>query len=464
MTLKERLAQLEAIAKRTDEQEAELTKVRAEYEKELQDRKKADEDKKLELERVKAENAELKRQAEIKDLASKYDVDEELRDKFVADKEKSADEFVRAILDKKAEKTPALDVKVGDTPNREAMLTEIGDFVAARMGVDVDLAENTFRGATLVDVAKSIIGASGFQMSREEILERAMVTTDFPALLVESGNRRLEQEFDAQALTYQMWVKEVDVPDFRVNSDIIRGSAGGRLDKVTENGELVQKELSENKETWAIETFGNSFTVTREMMINDDLGAFSDLLQEFAMLAGNTANGRTYDMLRHTGDYSAYTMADGYAIFDATHHSNLGTTAFSADALSNARTAMRKQLALDGKTPLNITPSYLIVAPELEQSALQLLNSAASTADNKNSTVYNPHYKSLTLIVDAELATANEWYLATNRRTIKAGYLAGTGRRPVLKTNTVSIARTIFDGVFDFGLMAEDYRGLYKGK
>ena len=78
--------------------------------------------------------------------------------------------------------------------------------------------------------------------------------------------------------------------------------------------------------------------------------------------------------------------------------------------------------------------------------------------------MYNPHYKSLELIVDAELATADEWYLVANRRTLKVGYLQGTNRRPVLKTNTASLSRTIFDGVFDFGSMAEDYRGMYKGK
>jgi len=464
MTLQERLAKLEAIAKRTSEQEAELTKVRAEIKKiEDEAQRKAQIDAE-ELQRVKAENAELKRQEQIRAIATKYGASDELREKYVGDKELTVDAFTRAILDEKAKETEPANVQVGDTPNREAMIREVGDVIAAKMGVDVDLKDNSVRGASLVDVAKLITGTQGYGRSREQIVERAMVTTDFPALLLESGNRKLVQEFDAQPHTFKMWITETDVPDFRPNTEIVRGTTGGRLDKINENGELKQKAVSEHKETWAIESFGNSFTVTREMMINDDLGAFSGMLQEFATLAGNTANGRAYDLLRQTGDYSNYKMADGFNIFDAINHFNVGGVAFSSQALSDARVAMRKQVALDGKTPLNITPQFLVVAPELEQQALELLNSAASIEDAKNNKVYNPHYKSLQLIVDAELATADEWYLMASRRTLKAGYLAGTGRRPILKTDSSSLARTVFDGIFDFGLMAEDFRGMYKGK
>lgn len=465
MTLKERLAKLEAIAKRTEDQETELKKVRADIAKEEAERAKKEADDKAELEKIRKENAELKRQAEITKVASIYSVDEDLTRSFIEDETKDVNDFTRAILDAKQKETQPANVQVGETANRADMLKEVSDVIALKVGVrEVDLKGNTFRNATLFDIAKAITGKSGFEESREQIIERAMVTTDFPALLLESGNRKLEQEFDAQQLTYKMWVTETDVSDFRTNKDIVRGSNGGRLDKITENGELKEKALSENAETWALESFGNSFIVTREMMINDDLSAFTSMLEEFSILSGNTANGRVYDLLRKTGDFSGYTMADGYNIFDNTNHGNYGNVAFSSSALSDARVAMRKQKGINGNTPLNIVPEYLIVAPELEQSALELLNSSASTADNKNSTVYNPHYKSLKLIVDAELATADEWYLATGRRTIKAGYLSGTGRKPVLKTNTASLARTIFDGIFDFGVMAEDYRGLYKGK
>ena len=102
-----------------------------------------------------------------------------------------------------------------------------------------------------------------------------------------------------------------------------------------------------------------------------------------------------------------------------------------------------------------------MVAPEQEITALTLLNSLGSTTDSKNSNVINPFYKAMTVVVDSEL-DAGAWYLAGGNRTIKAGYLSGTGRRPIVQLDNTSLTRTVFQGVFDFGVVAEDYRSLYK--
>lgn len=62
-----------------------------------------------------------------------------------------------------------------------------------------------------------------------------------------------------------------------------------------------------------------------------------------------------------------------------------------------------------------------------------------------------------------ELSDADAWYLAAARKTIKVGYLQGSNRRPIIE----EVARSPINGieyemVFDFGLVAEDFRGLYK--
>jgi hypothetical protein len=86
---------------------------------------------------------------------------------------------------------------------------------------------------------------------------------------------------------------------------------------------------------------------------------------------------------------------------------------------------------------------------------------ASASIDTTNPALQNPFQNSMTVIVDAEL-TAGAWYVAGDRRTIKAGYLAGTGRRPIVQLDTTSLTKTVFQGVFDFGVVAEDYRSLYK--
>jgi hypothetical protein len=91
-----------------------------------------------------------------------------------------------------------------------------------------------------------------------------------------------------------------------------------------------------------------------------------------------------------------------------------------------------------------------------------LLNSVGNVKDSKNSAVVNPLHGKLQLIVDAELADG-ECYVAAGRRTIRVGYLEGTGRKPMLKINETTLIRTTFEGVFDFTVYPEDYRGLVKG-
>lgn len=123
---------------------------------------------------------------------------------------------------------------------------------------------------------------------------------------------------------------------------------------------------------------------------------------------------------------------------------------------------MRSQTAQNGTTRLNIAPKFLIIPAELETTARILLGSMGNVTDNKNAGVVNPYQGVVDIIVDGNL-TGTEWYLAHSRRTIKAGYLAGTGRRPLLQVDRNALSNTSFEGIFDFGVMAQDYRGLYKG-
>lgn len=454
--IKKRIEELEAIAKRSEKQEEELAKLRGDYEAAVAAAKEREAE-------VAKREAELKRQNEIREIALEMEAPKELVDEFIGDETRTAQDFTRALLKRMKEETPI--VRGGTRPNEKEMRSEIKDALVVRLGGTVDgFEQNQFAGASLLDMARAITGYNGY--SRTELVKRAMVTTDFPLLLVDAGNRTLEQEWDAQEHTFRQFVNEVDLPDFRPTTDITRGAAGGRLDKIVQNGELKEKQLAENGETWKLSSFGNKFILTREMLINDDLGAFNDMLSDLAFLAGNTANGQVYDLLRMTGDFANYKMSDGLPIFDTTNnkHGNYINHVFDADGLKAGRLAMRKQLGIDGKTPLNIKPRYLLVAPDLEEDALVLLQSTASTDDNKNQGVLNVNYRSLELIVDAELQTATEWYMLAPRRTIKVGYLAGTGRRPQLQMNNSSLVRTEFEGIFDFGVMAEDYRGMVKGK
>lgn len=418
-----------------------------------------------------AENAELKRRAEINDLAGKHQgvMDEEGIKRFLDDKTKSADDLARALLDVQASKQTEVPFQRGEESpvwmgggrqNEGDLKRAIADSMILRAGLSLSNPHKDaamFQGASMIEIARQVTGFSGYNPN--EIIARAMSTSDFPVLLGNVANRVLVQAFEEAEGTFDMWTTAVDVDDFKTRTEVSLDMFGGRLKKLTEGGEKRSKETKESAESWRIYSRGAEAFISREMLINDDLGAFNDIILGFGAMAKRTANGEVYDLLQAAGDYSGYKMADGKAIFHA-DHKNIGSAgALSVTSLTDGRTKMRRQTSASGDA-LNISPAYLLVAPELETTALQLLNSE-STVGQSNAGVANPFRNSLKLIVDSEL-TAAPWYLAAPRRTIKVGYLKGTGRRPVVNEKERNLSGIRYECVFDFGVMAEDFRGLLK--
>lgn len=451
----ERLAILEAMLKRNADENAELVKLQAD---------KLTNDVEVRNKALEAENVELKRQATVAVICDTHNVSKEQRALYMADKNITADAVRSDILDAMVNKTPGQSFKADDENSRSKMIDAMVDGLALRVGAKIkEPAEGAdqYRYASLVSIGNALLSEENRSFNPNETAERALLTGDFPMLLQSVGARVLTAEFEAQTGTYKAWMKEVDVPDFRVMTDLTASIGGGRLDETLENGDLRELSATEGGETWKLRTFGNKFVITRQMIINDDLGHFTDLIATFGRMAMTTANGEAYDLLRNKGKYANYKMADGKSIYDNSRN-NSSAVALSSEALSAGRLAMSKHKSMDKKTPLHIVPKYLIVSPALEVTAKEILG-ATSKQGSGNQNVPNVNQNSYELIVDPELSSDTEWYLLADFRTLKMGYLAGTNRSPVTKIYDATIARTTYEGVFDIGVTVEDYRGIFRG-
>lgn len=418
------------------------------------------------------ENKELKRVAGIRDLvAAKPGVmaDDEVN-RFIGDKTKNADDLARAMLDAATSTQTEVPFQRGeDTPqvyvigqqNRGDLIRAIGDSLIMRAGLNVADAHkdvDMFRGASMIEIARMVTGYSGYD--KNETIKRAMSTSDFPTLLGNVANRVLSQAYDEEMGTFDAWTTPVDVADFKTRTEVSLDRFGGRLRKLTEGGEKKNKETKESAEQWRLFSFGEKIRITREMLINDDLGAFEGIILGFGQMAKRTANGQVYDLLQGKGDFANYLMGDGKAVFHADHANYTATgTALGIDALSVARTSVRRQKDAAG-VALNIAPKFLIVSPEKETLARQLITSEAALGQT-NPGVVNPFRNSMDIIVESELSAA-AWYLAAARRTLKVGYLQGTNRRPIVNEKSRDLSGVEYECVFDFGVFAEDFRGLYK--
>ena len=403
--------------------------------------------------------AETQRAADIMWLISAGQLTNERGIEFIKDKT-SIDSIRKAILDERVQSSKPV-VVVGGIPGAADMSRAIEDSILLRCGLDVANVHkdvDMFRNASLVDVVRYMTGSNNY--NKNEMADRAMSNSQFTLLLGNVANRVVADSFESQEGTYGLWTRNVDLPDFRLRNEVGLVNPNGRLRKLGEKSEAKNIEFDENGEAWKLESYGEKFFLTRQMIINDDLGVFTGIVNEFGSMAKRTANGLVYDMLQKKGDFLNYKMADNKAIFESGTHKNIAASGslVSIDSLSAGKISMRRQM--NGKEQLNITPKFLLVSPENETLALQIMESE-SAPGSTNSGVKNIFKNSLTTIVESELDAA-AWYLAAARKTIKTGTLSGTNGMPIVRQNNASLSGTEFECVFDFGLVCEDYRGLYK--
>lgn len=324
-------------------------------------------------------------------------------------------------------------------------------------------ATNEFRGLTALDMAKACLAKAGVStkgMSKMQIVGASFTHTssDFPYLLEDSLGKVLRNAYGEFADSWREWCDVGSVPDFKQNSRIQLGSFNS-LDTIVEGGEYTAGTVGEDKAVITAATKGKLITMTRQMIINDDLGGLMRIGGMMGRAAARTVNVDVYTLLKANS-----AMFDGVVMFHA-DHSNLPTGAApTAATLGAARTLMRKQQDVDGNGFLNIQPVYIICGVELEDTMNVLL--ASETDPSKaNSKIPNPVRNMAKLITDPNLG-ATEWYMVaapSEAPLIEVAFLDGN-QTPYLESQAgFNIDGTQMKVRMDYGLSGIDYRGGVKG-
>jgi len=315
-----------------------------------------------------------------------------------------------------------------------------------------------FMAESLRDMARAAVEASG-QSTRgmdADSLFRAAIhgTSDFPNLLNATGNRVLMDAYQVAASPIRALARQTTLADFRPASKL-KLSDVGALQELTEQGEIKHTTRGEAVESYALKTYATQFSISRKALINDDLGAFRDWGATAGRMAAETEANVLVGLL-----LSNPTMGeDGENLFD-TAHGNLGTAgALNVANLGLARKAMRGMKGLDGKTPINATPRHLVVGPELETTAEQVLASIyAATVDD-----VNPFGGKLSLLVEPRIS-GNRWYVFADPAALPCfeyAYLSSAQGPQMASREGFDVLGTEYRVVLDFGAGAIDWRGAY---
>lgn len=268
-----------------------------------------------------------------------------------------------------------------------------------------------FAHATVLDLARTALtlrGISTTGLAPADVIGRALhSTSDFPIILGDVANKTLRQAYDAAPAALRRAAKQTTAKDFRAKSSIVLGEAPSLL-KVNEHGEYKSGTMAEARERYAIDTFGRIIGITRKALINDDLSAFADLATAFGTASADFEAQFLVDLLT-AGSGLGPVMDDTKRLFHTDHANISSGAALSAASLSVARLSMRRQKGLSGRA-ISAIPTFLIVPPELETLAEQLISNVQA---NTTSSV-NVFAGKLELLVEARLASQTRWYLAAD--------------------------------------------------
>lgn len=405
--------------------------------------------------------AERERVSTITSLCRDFDVDGV--DEFIKSG-KSVDEVREAVMDALRERNKPVSIKVGEADSDKFRMA-MQDALMMSAGIPVTNpapGANELRSMSLMELARESLVREGLTANYADRLELAREainsTSSFPIALSNVANKALMQGYETAPSTFATWAGKGSNRDFKPAKRFLLSEAA-ELKLVPEGGQFKDSQMSEAGTNVSVLTFGRTFSLTRQAIINDDLGVFNDISSKFGRAAKNKINNMVYDLL--SGNT---VLEDGKALFSA-DRKNLATTGSELSVVSLAAgvAAMRRQKHIGENRNLNISPTYLIVPPELEALAYQVVKSVVDPA-RSNDTV-NPFSGRFTIVVDAALTDPHAWYLAsrpTDVQTIEVTYLNGV-ETPRLETQTgFKVDGIEYKVVIDCNATAIDFRGLYK--
>ena len=363
-------------------------------------------------------------------------------------------------------RTEQVRVEMGESQDDPALRArQMGEALYARINPRHDLSEpaRRYAYATPVDMAKELLtlrGESTMALSPASLVTRALHTTsDFPIILGNTVGRVLRDAYQAAPSGIRRLGRQTSARDFRSVNKIMLGEAP-LLEKLNEHGEIKAGTMAEAREAYKIETWAKKIGITRQVLVNDDLGAFSDLARRMGQGAAET-EARILVTLLEANSGNGPTLSDIKALFHVDHGNKAASGAVISDAtLSAARLALRTQKGIDGRI-IRVTPKNLLVPPALETMAEKWLATIApATAAD-----VNPFSGAMSLVVEPRLSSATRWYVTADPGEIDGlefAYLSGNEGPQVESRSGWDVDGVEIRVILDFGAGFIDHRGWFQ--
>ena len=291
-------------------------------------------------------------------------------------------------------------------------------------------------------------------------------TSDFGNFLAELFNKTLLVAYKIAPSGLKLLARASTNNDFRAKH-VYRNSPMGRLQPVNEHGEFKRTDKSDvAPESYSVKTYAAVFGITRQTLVNDDMGVFNDIAAQLAIQAAEFENEQLAALL-----ISNPIMSDGNPLFSAVHN-NIETNgslfhAPDSDSLSSARLSLRMQSNQNGQ-PIAVDPRYLLAPAAIETAAQKALAAIYPTQTN----YVNVFDDFVRLVVDPRLDHAGQntaWYVFADVAQVPVlefSYLSGY-EGPRVYTRVGFPGGSDIDGTevlaqLDYGCGAISWQGAFR--
>lgn len=320
-------------------------------------------------------------------------------------------------------------------------------------------------------------GVSTRRMDNMEVIGRALThgTGDFPNALANTARRSLVLNYEEAVTTWQFYCDTMNMRDFRTHS-MVGFSEAGELDEVPPLGEIPQGDMSDKAENITLKSYGKRFGISRQALINDDLGVFSRIPAKHGAAWARTINRLAVKTLLANA-----ALSDGNNLYSSAH-ANLDTTTAAITTKDTATAVIRslrymlqKQTGLataDDSSEvvyLNLQLKRLLVCPTIQEYVFEAIGETGRADNNRAIDVAR---LMLEAVPEPELENTNLSGAATNllfgfcdpRRhaTLVAGFLNGNSAPRMEVQRAWSCEGTEFKVCGDVGIGVADHRGSAK--
>ena len=306
---------------------------------------------------------------------------------------------------------------------REAYTTITGDYDLARLS-----------------------GGGGFSGQRM-LASEAVLTADFPNILLNSMTKRLLQDWAELALDglSNLYTKQ-SISDYKQQDRVREGYFSelpivgeGGLGDAGNTGTGTASYLEVTRPTdehifYTLQKRGGMLSISEETIRNDDLGAIARFPGRLARAGRWTLKNYITSFFVNNPTYTG----DSVAWFNGAH-ANLGALALSQDALIAAEISLLTQTEKDSGEPLGLPLDWIMVPPALAATARQInqTNTAGSNAFFQRFGVNNER-----IYVNEKLTDTNDWYYGTKQENapfLEIGFLDGIENPQIFLANQPTI-------------------------